>query len=82
MTQADNRILETFEDSDLTLSPRILSYNTDYSRHYVARRLSELEERNMVVKVDEGLYEITDRGRAYLAGELDADDLEDSENEE
>jgi len=82
MTQADNRILETFDDSGLTLSPRILAYNTDYSRHYVARRLSELEKRDMVEKVDEGLYEITDLGRAYLAGDLDADDLEDTDSEQ
>lgn len=76
MTQADDRILETLEDSGLRLSPRILAANIDYSRHYIARRLAKLEEEGLVTRVDEGLYEITEQGRAYLAGNLDADDLE------
>lgn len=76
MTQADDRILETLEESGLILSPRILSVNTDYSRHYVSSRLAELHEAGLIEKVDEGLYGITDRGRAYLAGELDAEELE------
>jgi len=76
MTQADDRLLETLEDTDLTLSPRVLAVNTDYSRHYVARRLSDLVEADLVQKVDDGLYQITDQGRAYLAGDLDAEELE------
>jgi len=76
MTQADDRILETLEDSGLRLSPRILAANIDYSRHYIARRLAKLEEEGLVIKIEEGLYEITEKGRAYLAGDLDAEDLE------
>lgn len=77
MTQADDRILETLEDSGLVLSPKILAENTDYSRHHVARRLSDLVDGDLVEKVDDGLYQITDQGRAYLAGDLDAEELED-----
>jgi len=77
MRQVDNRILETLEESGIILSPRILSVNTDYSRHYVSERLPRLLEAGLVEKVDDGLYQITDRGRAYLAGDLDAEDLED-----
>jgi len=76
MTQADDRILETLEDSGLTLSPRILAENTDYSRHYVSRRIKKLKEAELVEKVGDGLYRITDRGRDYLSGDLDADDLQ------
>ena len=76
MTQADDRILETLEDSGLILSPRMLAVNTDYSRHYVSERLALLLESELVEKQGEGLYLITDQGRAYLAGELDAEDLE------
>lgn len=76
MTQGDDRILETLESSGLVLSPRILSENTDYTRNYINKRLKKLRENGLVERVDEGLYEITDRGRDYLAGELDADDLE------
>lgn len=75
MTQADDRILETLADSDLVLSPRVLAVNTDYSRHYVSARLGELRDAGLVDRVDDGLYRITDRGRAYLEGELDSDDL-------
>jgi Mn-dependent DtxR family transcriptional regulator len=76
MTQADDRILETLESSGLKLSPRILSVNIDYSRHYVSRRLNKLQEAGLVDKVDDGLYQITQKGSDYLSGSLDADDLQ------
>ncbi|ELY97918.1 helix-turn-helix domain-containing protein [Natrialba asiatica] len=76
MTQADDRILETLSDSSLILSPRVLAVNTDYSRHYLSTRLGKLRDAELVDRIDEGLYQITDRGRAYLAGELDAEELE------
>ena len=76
MNPADNRILETLDESGLILSPRVLAVNTDYTRNYVTARLTELGTEGLVEKVDDGLYRITDRGRAYLAGDLDADELE------
>lgn len=76
MTQADDRILETLVDSGLVLSPRVLAVNTDYSRHYLSTRLGKLHEAELVDRVDEGLYEITGQGQAYLVGTLDAEDLE------
>jgi len=76
MTQADDRLLETLEESGLILSPRILAENTDYSRHYVSERLAILLEGSLVQKEDEGLYQITERGRQYLAGDLDAEYLQ------
>lgn len=76
MTQADNRILEILEESGLTLSPKVLAYNADYTRNYMTNRLAELREAGLVERVDEGLYQITDRGRQYLAGEISADELE------
>ena len=76
MTQADDRLLETLEDSGLVLSPRILAVNTDYSRHYVSERLARLLEAGLVSKEDEGLYQITTKGQAYLSGEVDSSSLE------
>jgi len=76
MTQADDRILETLADTDLILSPRVLEANIDYSRHYLSTRLGKLRDAGLVDRVDEGLYRITDRGRAYLEGELEAEELE------
>lgn len=75
MTRADDRLLETLEDSSLILSPRILSVNTDYSRHYVSERLAVLLDGGLVEKESDGLYQITEKGRAYLAGDLKADEL-------
>lgn len=76
MTRADDRILETLAESDLILSPHILAVNTDYTRQHITNRLAELVDSGLVTKVETGLYEITERGRGYLSGELDADDLE------
>jgi len=80
MTQGDDRILETLESSGLVLSPRVLSENTDYTRNYINKRLKKLRENGLVDRVDDGLYRITDRGRAYLDGDLDAEDLERDED--
>lgn len=80
MTQADGRILETLAESDLVLSPRILAVNTDYSRHYVSRRLGKLRDAGLVEKIDEGLYQITQKGQDYLAGDIGADDIQITES--
>lgn len=76
MTQGDDRILETLEYADIALSPAVVAYNTDYSRNYVNKRIRKLREVDLVDRPDEGYYRITDRGRAYLKGELSAEDLE------
>jgi len=76
MTQADDYILEMLEDTGIVLSPQVIAYNIDYSRNYINDRMSYLREAGLVDRVDEGLYQITDRGKKYLSGELDADDLE------
>lgn len=74
----DDRILEILEESGLILSPSIISANLDLNRHHVSSRLSELLEHDLVERTStgKGHYRITDRGRAYLAGEIDAEELE------
>lgn len=76
MTRADDRILETLDESGLILSPHVLAVNTDYTRQHITNRLSELVDAGLIDKVDTGLYRVTEQGTAYLAGELDAEDLE------
>ena len=76
MTQGDDRILETLESSGLVLSPAVLAYNTDYTRNYINKRIRKLRENGLVDRVDEGYYQISDRGQAYLSGEINTDDLE------
>lgn len=77
MNQTDDRIQELLDESDLILSPRILAVNLDYSRSWVSQRITKLMDADLIRWVDGGHYKITDRGRAYLEGELDADELED-----
>lgn len=78
MTPLDDRILEAL-NAGLVLSPSIIAYNIEKSREAVSRRLSELADRDLVNRIERGKYEITDRGRAYLEGELTKVDLENSE---
>lgn len=73
----DDRILEALE-SGLRLTPVVIGENIDCSRQHVTRRLSELTERDFVEKPKRGYYEITDIGQEYLAGEIDAAELEDA----
>ena len=82
MTQADDRILEVIEDSGLVLTPAVLAANIDYSRNYISDRCRLLNEAGLLAKEDEGLYYITEKGRAYLMGEIDGDELEDALNGE
>nr|WP_321169306.1 ArsR family transcriptional regulator [Halorubrum sp. 2020YC2] len=57
----------------------VISHNVDGVSHpTVKRRLPILDEHGLVERTSEkrGYYRVTERGRAYLAGDLDADDLE------
>jgi len=81
MTRADDAILEfLLNDGNrpIVANPSTVEANVEYKISHVRRRLRALEEGDLVEYYDEdrGLYRITDLGRAYLAGELDADDLE------
>ncbi|TKX86132.1 ArsR family transcriptional regulator [Halorubrum sp. SS5] len=80
MTKSDPAILELLHESDIDLPPAVISHNVDGVSHpTVKRRLPILNEHGLVEKTSEkrGYYRITERGRAYLAGDLDSDDLED-----
>lgn len=70
----DERIPEIL-DTGLELGPTTIARNIDRHRTGVSRRLSTLVEYGLV-KRDEGYYEITDLDGRYLAGDLDAGDLE------
>lgn len=87
MTGDDDSILEFFDrqDEGLTLPPAVVHYNlaevhkaTDKSKETIARRMRKLTKRGLLKKTDDnkGYYRLTDKGRAYLAGDLEAEDLE------
>ena len=79
MTKSDPAILEFFAETGVAMPPAVVSYNIDGVSHpTVKRRLPVLVENELLEKVDDkrGYYRITDLGREYLAGELEAEDLE------
>lgn len=86
MNEVDDAVLEFFEaqEVDVTLPPTVVWYNLherleaiDKSRDTVARRMRKLNQRGLLTKASEerGYYQITQIGRDYLAGDLEADDL-------
>jgi len=79
MTKSDPAILEFFAETGIAMPPAVVSYNISGVSHpTVKRRLPILVENGLLQKVDDskGYYRITDRGESYLAGDLEADDLE------
>ena len=75
MTSADNHILEFLDEKDIVATPQVIAANIDYNRLYVNERIRVLAQNKLVEKDDKPLYQITERGRQYLEGELDVDDL-------
>ena len=75
MNQTDDRILEALDESDMLLTPAVLAKNLDYTRTWISNRLQKLLDVGLVENPDKSYYRITELGRAYLAGELDADEL-------
>jgi len=76
MNQASNPVLEFLREYDIGVPIGTLDNNLQSSRPTIAKALEELEDRGFVAR-DENYsshYRITDRGRQYLAGDLNADD--------
>ena len=76
MTRADDYILEFLDETDIVATPQVIAVNIDYSRQYVNQRIRLLADQNLVQNTGDGLYQITQRGREYLNGDLDAEVLE------
>lgn len=76
MNQTDDRILALLDESGLLLSPAVIAVNLDYTRNWISKRLRKLLEAGLVEKPHSSYYEITELGEKYLAGEIEADLLE------
>lgn len=76
MTIADERILEYLSTTD-TSTPKKMADSGDvrFSRQYIGERCRKLADYEMVQHLGNGVYRITDLGREYLSGELDAQEL-------
>lgn len=73
MLPIDDTILSLFHATDLVLTPSIVAYNIDYSRDEVNRRLTELEQRGFVEKVERGKYRLTVLGKQHIEGPISWD---------
>jgi len=74
MSPVHYEILGFFENHDIWISAFPLAMNIDYDGSYVSNELERLRKVNLVEK-DGRAYRLTDRGRAFLAGDLDADEI-------
>lgn len=83
MNRATDPILELLDESDLALPPGAITYNLQQktadapSRSSISRAIGDLEDHRFIRKPPDSktYYEITDHGRAYLDGELDASEV-------
>ncbi len=84
MTRADDAILEFLlneGNEELVATPGVIEANLPYTLSTVNQRLRELKDENLITYENEerALYKLTTKGRAYLAGNLDAEELESDE---
>lgn len=83
VNRRDEAILKFLDERDVILPPKPLYENllregATFSYKTVSRRLRYLEDLGLVERAleEEGYYGITEKGRRYLAGEIEAEDLE------
>lgn len=75
-------VLELLDESGLELTASNIAMNTAYSKSYTRDICNWAAERGLLEKSGDGTrpgYLITDAGRDYLAGDLDASELPDPE---
>lgn len=74
MTHTDERVMERLEDGPAT--PAEIAAGLEKSEEYVADRCRQLVTRDLLAS-DGDRYRLTERGTAYLAGEIGAEELSD-----
>lgn len=82
MSIADERILEALEENE-SGTPSTLSQDeyVRFSRPHIHQRLKRLEQHDLVRFLGNGVYILTEEGRSYLDGELDAATLKPDDEE-
>ncbi|WP_306059172.1 hypothetical protein [Natronococcus wangiae] len=73
MEPLDDEILELLQDEDVFMPDQIADEVEPRAPH-VAYRCRELADHGLVTKHAPGMYDITERGERYLAGDLESDD--------
>ena len=79
LAPVDYAILEFFEEYDIMASPKVIAVNVEYDRRYIGKQCRTLAQLGLLGQDSEtGLYELTSSGRAFVEGELDAEELQPS----
>jgi len=70
-------------NEELVATPAVIAANIGYDREYVRQRMKPLRETDLIQYYDEdrGLYELGDRGRRYVTGEMTEDEAEELDEE-
>lgn len=76
MTQADERVLEFLYEKDIVASPSVVAANIDYTGEYISRRCRKLADAGLIQRVDASNYRLTELGEKFLAGEVEAEDVQ------
>lgn len=77
MTHTDERIMELLEEESAT--PREIAARLEKSEEYVSDRCRQLRTRELLASEGER-YRLAERGRAYLDGEIDPEELADDDH--
>jgi DNA-binding transcriptional ArsR family regulator len=85
MTEVDISIIEYLLNEgnrELIANPKVIAVNIDYSPNTVREHMRPLRETKLVEYYDEsdGLYQISNRGRRYISGELSDEEVEEIES--
>ncbi|WP_233511909.1 MarR family transcriptional regulator [Haloferax sp. Atlit-12N] len=70
----DYEILLFYESYDIGATAKVVAYNIDYGQNYVNARMKMMERAGLFSN-EEGVYELTDLGREFLAGDVGEDEL-------
>jgi hypothetical protein len=81
MTIADDRLLEYIAEHE-TATPTEMADSdlVRFQRVHLQRRCKKLEKYELVRQVGNGVYMLSEEGRQYLDGELDAAELDPDED--
>lgn len=81
MSLADERILEFLSEQGPRSPTKIVESGlVRFTRPHVNKRCQKLESYGLLQNIGNGVYMITDKGEEYLAGELDASELENQDD--
>lgn len=78
MRNVDYAILEFYSNHDIVISPSDLARNIDFDSNYIGKRLRKLRDAGLFEQ-DGPAYQLTDKGRAFIDGEIGADELPEPE---